>query len=110
MEANPKPRFDKVFYEGVGRMKAREDKQAEITRDIAFKACFKAGMEHCREQNPEAWDREQSVFEDGKQTGIREVMEWVESHDESNCMDCSCAYDFMIEEWQDFLKSKGIGK
>jgi len=40
--------------------------------------------------------------------GIEEVVEWVEGHDKSNCMDCFCAYDFCEEEWQAQLKEWGI--
>ena len=32
--------------------------------------------------------------------GIREVVEWIETHEKSTCMDCTCAFNFRADEWQ----------
>ncbi len=44
----------------------------------------------------------------GLPAGRREVVEWIESHDKSTCMDCSCAFDFKEWDWQAKLKDWGI--
>ena len=41
--------------------------------EIAFKAGREQGLKEC----PEPWDREQTIFEDGKKAGIKEVVEWL---------------------------------
>jgi len=40
--------------------------------------------------------------------GINEVVGWIESHDKSTCMDCSCAFAFRIDEWQAKVEKWGI--
>jgi len=65
--------------------------QAEIS--------FKAGYEQCEKD-----ERDDEGWRDGHTRGINEVVEWIEKHNVSTCMDCSCAYDFRTGEWQAQLK------
>ena len=46
----------------------------------------------------------------GLQLGRKVVVEWIESHDKSTCMDCSCAFDFKEWDWQAKLKEWDIEK
>ena len=60
---------------------------------------FKAGQESV----PEPWDREQAVYEDGKQAGIREVVEWEhKTFSKSitlNQMQATNTYQSKLKEW-----------
>ena len=42
------------------------------------------------------------------EAGMRTVVEWIEKHDHSTCMDCSCGFDFRLDEWQAQLKEWNI--
>ena len=39
---------------------------------------------------------------------LKAVVEWIESHEKSLCMDCLCAFDFREDEWEAKLKEWGI--
>lgn len=81
---------------------------------------YKAGREswllECKPVEP--WDREQSVFEDGKQAGRREAVEWIQQFEQHGCddrvggihpEDCDCAFCFCpsLALWQAKLKEWG---
>lgn len=57
--------------------------QTKATWDVAFKAGYEQGWNENKPYLPDAnepWDREHTVFEDGKQAGRKEVVEWIEEH------------------------------
>jgi len=67
--------------------------------EISFKAGYKYALEGAVMNGG---------YESVKKAGIREVVEWVGEHKESTCMDCLCAFDFRIDEWQAKLKEWGL--
>ena len=85
---------------------SRLDSQAREIAEISFKAGQKS--------MGEPWDREQTVFADGKKAGQREVVEWMKS----KMMLERCDPDVMAyfndyvwidyQEWQAKLKEWGI--
>ena len=62
---------------------------------------FKAGYDSRKEVIEGLMD---VALKDGERMGRQEVVEWIESHEESTCMDCSCAFDFRREEWEAFKR------
>ena len=48
------------------------------------------------------------IYEKGELAGIKKVVDWIQGHEKSTCMDCLCAYDFREDEWQAKLKEWGI--
>lgn len=51
-------------------------------------------------------DKILSLFplEQARKQGREDVMEWIEAHGESTCMDCTCAYNFNMYQWVEKLK------
>lgn len=89
--------------------------QTTLCRHCAYMASqaeisFKAGQESMGEP----WDREQTVFEDGKKAGIREVVEWILAHSELERCDPDVMVYFIdylavdYPDWQAKLKEWGI--
>jgi len=81
-----------------------EDK--DIIKQIALEVF--GSNDGIRPRFPHTGEKIQEAMELSFKAGIKEVVEWIESHEESTCMDCSCAYDFKIWDWQAKLKEWGI--
>lgn len=80
---------------------------AEAQAEISFKAGYEQGWNDNKPYLPDAnepWDREQTVFDDGKKAGIREVVEWIESQRVNK------GINDRRQEWQAKLKEWGIEK
>ncbi len=93
------------------------EKIAKAQAEISFKEGYRQGTDDTiksRMVTSEPWDREQTVFEDGRKAGIKEAAEWIKLHSQVEHCDPDVQayfneYRWVDEtEWQDFLKSKGI--
>ena len=58
--------------------------------------CHKCGM-------PLSQLDQKEIYREGQ----RDIVEWIEAHEKSTCMDCSCAFAFRHDEWQEKLKEIG---
>ncbi len=56
---------------------------------------------------PEAWDREESVFEAGEQAGMRKVVKWVERQTTNRQKEVNLV-TFDYRSFLSFLKENGI--
>jgi len=53
----------------------------EAQVEISFKMGYNQALKDVLESKPaEPWDREETIFEDGKNAGIKEVVEWFMHH------------------------------
>ncbi len=93
-----------VLWEFLERVK---EAQAEIS--------FKAGQQAERvswllKTDPEKTrdNFTKQIIERTREQALKEVVEWIEAHEKSLCMDCLCAFDFRSEEWQAKIKEWGI--
>ena len=53
-------------------------------------------------------ERERAIAEISFKAGIKEVVEWISSQEESRCMDCITPYTFSTYDWQAKLREWNI--
>jgi len=81
---------DNIFYRGIGTLEGVCKMQAEIS--------FKAGAQLSLEKQGEA-------YLEGKQTGIREVVEWVDQWYDKDGYTLGETLYIGLDEWQAFKKN-----
>ena len=75
--------------------------------EISFNAGYEVGWNENKPYLPDAnepWDREETVFEDGKKAGIRELVEWFKVHSYNKVEDKITLLTFDYDDLQAKLK------
>ncbi len=90
---------------GFGHPKRHSPRKliAEAQAEISFKAGLEEGRKVCPTIEVQG-----TIYRCGKQSGIKEVVNWIKLHWISKSSHGEGTYEFLISEWQSKLKSWGI--